>query len=326
VLAARHRVEGDTLAPYAAVTARNLVAAVARRNDTARGKSHLLVQTAADQDGAEDPEQSLLRREEGSIVAAALARLPDGERDLLLAHEVHDHDTRTLAERRSSTPGAVAAQLSRVRAKLRVEYLLVEEEVEPPTDVCRPVLRALSAGDRRRQRELGAGAHLLQCDPCARIGARLLDRRPNGTGHDEGRVSIVRDADVVVARQRGRDAAAEAGFSLTDRTLIATAISEVARNIVRFANRGDMVITTVEDGGHRGVSIVARDSGPGIADVAEAMRDGYSTDEGLGLGLPGARRLMDEFHVVSEVGEGTTVTMVKWRSAEPPDPDTRARR
>lgn len=326
VLAARHRVEGDTLSPYAAVTARNLVAAFARHNDTARGKSHLLAQAAADLDGSENPEESLLRREEGSIIATALARLPAGERDLLIAHELHDQDTRSLAARRSSTPGAVAAQLSRVRAKLRVEYLLVEEEVEPSTDLCRPVLRAVSAADRRRQRELGAGAHLLHCDTCSRISATLLDRRSTGTSRDESRVPIVGDADVVVARQRGRDAAAQAGFSLTDRTLVATAISEVARNIVRFAERGDMIITSMDASGRQGVSIVARDSGPGIPDVAEAMRDGYSSDEGLGLGLPGARRLMDEFDVVSEIDKGTTVTMVKWRSSDRPDPDARARR
>ena len=326
VLAARHRVEGDTLAPYAAVTARNLVAASARHNGRARDTGYRLAQAAAEPDGSQDPEENLLRREEGSIVATALARLPASERDLLVAHELHDQDTRSLAARRNSTPGAVAAQLSRVRAKLRVEYLLVRDEVDPSSELCRPVLRALSAGDRRRQRELGAGEHLLHCDTCSSISATLLDRRSTMAGHGESRVPIARDADVVAARQRGRDAAAEAGFSPTDCTLIATAISEVARNIVRFAERGDMAITTIDESGHRGVSIVARDSGPGIADVAQAMRDGYSTDEGLGLGLPGARRLMDEFDVVSEVDKGTTITMVKWRSADPSDPDTRARR
>ena len=124
---------------------------------------------------------------------------------------------------------------------------------------------------------------------------------------------VTMDADVVTARQKGRDIAARAGFTSTDLTLIATAISEIARNIVKFAaarrNRDP-------DGGRtgrRGVTVVARDAGPGIGDIAAALRDGVSTYRGLGLGLPGARRLMDEFDIVSEVGKGTTVTMAKWR-------------
>ena len=225
VMAARSRVHGETLAPYAAVTARNLVASLARRNDRASAKSHLLVDLAP----SEPPGVELLREEEGSMVARALARLPAGERDLLLAHEVLDQDTRSLAASRDSTPGAVAAQLIRVRAKLRVEYLLIDEQQEPPSDRCGPVLRAISAGDRRRQRELDAGVHLLECDCCARISATLLDRRSTASrdDHDE-RVPISRDADVVTARQRGREVAAQVGFSTTELTLIATAISEIA--------------------------------------------------------------------------------------------------
>jgi serine/threonine-protein kinase RsbT len=96
-------------------------------------------------------------------------------------------------------------------------------------------------------------------------------------------------------------------------TVIATAISEIARNIVKFAHRGEIVIRLIEESGRCGVTVIARDAGPGIADVPDAMRDGYSTYRGLGLGLPGARRLMDEFDVVSEVGKGTTVRMAKWR-------------
>jgi serine/threonine-protein kinase RsbT len=126
-------------------------------------------------------------------------------------------------------------------------------------------------------------------------------------------VPITRDADVVTARQVGRETAARIGFSATDLTLIATAISEIARNIVRFADRGTIDIAAVEQGGRSGVMIVARDNGPGIPDVDEALRDGYSTDEGLGLGLPGAKRLMDHFDVVAEAGKGTTITMTKWR-------------
>lgn len=324
VLAARSRVESDTLEPYAAVTARNLVASLAKRNDRARNNLHLLAET--DVDGSEPPGEGLLREEESSLMAAALARLPATERDLLVAHEVDQLDTRTLADRRDSTPGAVAAQLGRARAKLRVEYLLVQEQLEPTSDHCRPVLRAISAADRRRQRELGAGAHILECDCCSGISTLLLDRRTPVSSDDEARVPITRDADVVTARQLGRVTAARVGFSATDLTLIATAISEIARNIVRFAPRGDIVVAAVEEAGRRGVTIVARDNGPGIGDVEEALRDGYSTDEGLGLGLPGARRLMDRFDVVAEAGKGTTVTMTKWRHSDRRETDQHTER
>lgn len=121
------------------------------------------------------------------------------------------------------------------------------------------------------------------------------------------------DADVVLARQKGREVAARAKFPATELTVIATAISEIARNIVKFARRGEIVVQLVEESGRSGVRVTARDSGPGIPDVAQALRDGFSTYRGLGLGLPGARRLMDEFEIVSEVGSGTTVTMAKWR-------------
>ncbi|MBI2820717.1 MAG: ATP-binding protein [Acidobacteria bacterium] len=104
------------------------------------------------------------------------------------------------------------------------------------------------------------------------------------------------------------------GFSGTDLTVISTAISEVARNIVEYALPGEIEITIVDAGGRQGIVVVARDEGPGIADVSLALQDGYSTGKGLGLGLPGARRLMDEFEIRSEVGKGTTVVMKKWRS------------
>jgi RNA polymerase sigma factor (sigma-70 family) len=311
VVAARSRVSADTLAPYASVTARNLVASMAKKNDRARSRAHLL----ADVDQSEPLEEDLLQQEERSVVAKALDRLATTDRDLLVAHEVERQDTRTLAERRDSTPGAVAAQLNRARARLRVEYILLHEHLEPPTERCRPVLRAISSGDRRRQRELDTGAHLLECECCARVGVALLDRRVGSSAHDETRVPVSKDRDVVVARQRGREAAAEAGFQATDLTLIATAISEIARNIVKFAVRGEITFSTVTEDSRSGITIVARDVGPGIPDVHAAMRDGFSTYEGLGLGLPGARRLMDEFDVVTEVGKGTTVTMTKWRES-----------
>ena len=99
---------------------------------------------------------------------------------------------------------------------------------------------------------------------------------------------------------------------MSDQTVIATAISEISRNIVKFAERGEVTISLVSEDGRRGISVVARDVGPGIADPEEALRDGYSTYQGLGLGLPGAKRLMDRFHLTSVPGEGTTVTMEKW--------------
>jgi serine/threonine-protein kinase RsbT len=122
---------------------------------------------------------------------------------------------------------------------------------------------------------------------------------------------IATEADIVLARQHGRNLAASLGASLSEVTLIATAISELARNIVSYAKQGEIVLSVVE-GSKRGIRIVARDQGPGIADIDLAMRDGYSTGGGLGLGLPGARRLMDEFTIVSELGKGTTISMTKW--------------
>jgi serine/threonine-protein kinase RsbT len=308
VMAARTRVEADTLAPYAAVTARNLVASLVRSNERARRVTHLL----ANDDPAERPEDEVLRQEEQAAVKAALARLTAPEREMLLAHEVHGRDTATLAASEGSTPGAIAARLNRTRAKLRVEYLLAQEGREPPTDRCRPVLLALSAGDRRRQRELDTGGHLLGCDFCAGLSAPLLDRRAAAANDGEIRVSVATDTDVVVARQEGRKLAARAGFSATELTVIATAISEIARNIVKFAKRGEVTVSVVTENERTGVTVVARDAGPGIADVHRAVQDGHSTYGGLGLGLPGARRLMDEFEIVSEVGKGTTVTMTKW--------------
>ena len=318
VMAARHRIESDTLAPYAVTTARNLVFAVGQGTDRARRNAHLLVDGAADP----PPDHDLLQEEETSVVGVALARLSPAERDVLLAHEVEGTGTAELAARRESSPGAIAAQLNRTRAKLRVEYLLADAAVAPPTDRCRPVLFALSAGDRRRQRELDTAGHLLECECCLALSMTLFDRRPPAVVDDEARVRVTVDADVVTARQKGREIAARAGFTATELTVIATAISEIARNIVKFAQRGEIVIRMIDEPGRCGVTVVARDVGPGIVNVSDAMQDGYSTYRGLGLGLPGARRLMDEFDVASEVGKGTTVTMAKWRnrlSVKPPN-------
>lgn len=126
-------------------------------------------------------------------------------------------------------------------------------------------------------------------------------------------VSIATDQDVVAARQKGRAMALELGFSASDSTLLATAISELARNIVSYAGQGEIVLHATQNSGRPGVTVVARDAGPGIPSLEQALRDGYSTSGSLGLGLPGVRRLVDEFEIISEVGRGTTVTVRKWK-------------
>ncbi len=128
----------------------------------------------------------------------------------------------------------------------------------------------------------------------------------------EVRVPIDSDTDIVAARQNGRELAGWCGFPATDRVLVSTAISELARNIVRYATSGEIILRLVDDGGKRGVEVLAADTGPGILDVTLAMRDGFSTSRSLGLGLPGVRRIMDEFEISSEWGRGTTVTTRKW--------------
>lgn len=134
----------------------------------------------------------------------------------------------------------------------------------------------------------------------------------------ESRIAIESDADVVTARQRSRELAADLDLSTTDQTLLATAISEVARNITTYAKRGEVRLRIIRDtGGREGIEVVAQDDGPGIADLDLAMQDGYTTGGGLGLGLPGARRLVDEFDVQSATGCGTVITLVKWGRSSP---------
>ena len=130
---------------------------------------------------------------------------------------------------------------------------------------------------------------------------------------DDVQVQISSDLDLVRAREQGRVLAGQLGFTQGDLTLVATAISELARNIVRYARRGEIILRQAQDGGVPGIVIIARDEGPGIPDVNRAMEQGYSTSGGLGLGLPGVRRIMDKFEIVSEVGKGTVVTVVKWK-------------
>jgi serine/threonine-protein kinase RsbT len=125
-------------------------------------------------------------------------------------------------------------------------------------------------------------------------------------------VPIRSDVDVVNARQEARNLSSGLRFSGSDLTLIATAISEVARNIVAYAGGGEIVLRITQRGERRALMVIATDRGPGIPDIERAMQDGFSTSGGLGLGLPGSKRLMDEFNLVSEVGKGTEVTMTKW--------------
>ena len=130
---------------------------------------------------------------------------------------------------------------------------------------------------------------------------------------DEIRVPIVSDSDMVPARAQGRALATKLGFSRTDATLIATAISEIARNIVVHVGRGEILLQPLYEDDRYGVLVVAKDTGPGIRDIEAALDHGFASGKGLGLGLPGARRLMDEFEIASELGKGTVVTMKKWR-------------
>jgi len=306
ILGARHRVEPGMLEAYAIVTARNLVASMWKERDRHRRNEHRVVDLLP----VQAPDEELLRDEERRAVASALERLSDRERTALMAHEVSGQDTRSLGTELGLTAGAVAAQLNRSRARLRVEYLLALHGGEPPTDRCRPVLFALSIGDRRRQRELDAARHLLECDLCASLSQPLLQRGQRS--ESEVTVRIQSDPDVVAARKAARELASRLNFSRTELTVIATAVSEIARNIVRFAGRGEVALELLEQP-RPGLRVVARDTGPGIPDVERALTDGYSTYHGLGLGLPGARRLMDEFSVVSEADRGTTVTMTKWQ-------------
>ena len=130
---------------------------------------------------------------------------------------------------------------------------------------------------------------------------------------DETRIPIRRDQDIVAARQQGRALALRLGFSNSNLTLIATAISELARNILLYAKTGEMTLGVMKQNGREGIVLIANDSGPGINDIPRAMQMGYSTSGSLGLGLPGVKRLMDEFEIVSRAGQGTKVTATKWR-------------
>ena len=123
---------------------------------------------------------------------------------------------------------------------------------------------------------------------------------------------VTSERDIIAARHQARALAHDAGFGLADLAIVATAISELGQNAIRYAKAGDLEIEIVRANGRAGIVIVAADQGPGIPDVDLALRDGYSTSGSLGLGLPGVRRLMDDFEIRSELGRGTTVTVRKW--------------
>ncbi|MBP1971465.1 serine/threonine-protein kinase RsbT [Virgibacillus natechei] len=125
-------------------------------------------------------------------------------------------------------------------------------------------------------------------------------------------VNIHKEWDIVGARQAGRDIAKEIGFGTVDQARITTAISEMARNIYLYADKGQIYLKVANESGKKGLTIISVDTGPGIRDIGQAMEDGYSTSGGLGAGLPGIKRLMDEFDVQSEEGKGTTITTLKW--------------
>lgn len=137
---------------------------------------------------------------------------------------------------------------------------------------------------------------------------------PRGeTVREEAVVPIAVDVDIVAARHKSRELAAKSGFSFIELTLIATAVSELARNIVLYGGGGQIHLKLVDNGAHRGIVVIASDHGRGIIDIQRALQDGYSTSGSLGLGLPGTRRLMDEFDIVSAENKGTTVTVKKWK-------------
>jgi serine/threonine-protein kinase RsbT len=127
------------------------------------------------------------------------------------------------------------------------------------------------------------------------------------------RIAILEESDIVIARQRAGQLAKKIGMGVVDQTKIATATSELARNIVRYAKTGEVTIEEIDNGITTGLQLTFKDRGPGIADVAAAMSDGFSSGGGMGLGLSGAKRLVNEFEIESQIGVGTTIVLKKWK-------------
>jgi serine/threonine-protein kinase RsbT len=126
-------------------------------------------------------------------------------------------------------------------------------------------------------------------------------------------ISIQSDLDIVTARSAARDMAKTLGFGSIDQARIATAVSELARNIFLYAESGQVTTRQVERNRRKGIEIEFQDKGPGISNIDQVMKDGYTTSRGMGMGLPGAKRLMDDFEITSTVGVGTTIICRKWR-------------
>ncbi|PLR94131.1 anti-sigma regulatory factor [Bacillus sp. T33-2] len=126
------------------------------------------------------------------------------------------------------------------------------------------------------------------------------------------RIVINNEFDIVLARQKGREMSKALQFGTVDQSRITTAISELARNIYLYARSGEIIINVLKSEGKKGIQIIAVDNGPGIHDIRMVLQDGYTTSGGLGAGLPGVKRLMDEFIIESEPGKGTTVKITKW--------------
>jgi serine/threonine-protein kinase RsbT len=125
-------------------------------------------------------------------------------------------------------------------------------------------------------------------------------------------IDVLRDQDVVYVKNRVKETSVRIKMGLVNQTRIITAASEILRNMIRYANGGKCIIEVVSSGRNNGVRLTFADKGPGIPDIAQAMKDGFSTGKSLGLGLPGTKRLVNEFDIKSKVGEGTTVTVIKW--------------
>jgi serine/threonine-protein kinase RsbT len=127
-------------------------------------------------------------------------------------------------------------------------------------------------------------------------------------------MTIVREVDVIPFRNRLKEHAVKIGMGLVNQTKIITAASELARNMLKYAKGGKVTLEVISTGRENGIRLTFKDQGPGIANIPMAMKDGYSTAKSLGLGLPGTKRLVSEFNIESEVGKGTTVTVIKWKN------------
>jgi len=143
---------------------------------------------------------------------------------------------------------------------------------------------------------------------------RIIFATRSGRMPLEDQVNVVSDDDVIAARQRGRSLAAEIGFSPTDQAMVAAIITELGRNLVDYAGGGELLFHAIGDVGRRGIAVVARDHGPGIVNIKEALQTSYSVAGGLGLGLRGVKGIVDSLDIVSVPGKGTTVTAHKWQS------------